>query len=118
MRISDWSSDVCSSDLRLAPAVAHLHPRRPGRHARHGQACHPPGMRLDETVDLLEGHVSLDDEAVAQCSVTRCAILRAAQASLKRRHVPRSEELRVGKECGSTCRYRLAPYLYKNKKNK
>src|SRR3546814_1935524 len=27
MRISDWSSDVCSSDL-LTPAISHIHPFR------------------------------------------------------------------------------------------
>src|SRR3546814_16085575 len=28
MRISDWSSDVCSSDLLFLGALAHRHPRR------------------------------------------------------------------------------------------
>src|SRR3546814_11896337 len=31
MRISDWSSDVCSSDLRRRPALALSHPRRLAR---------------------------------------------------------------------------------------
>src|SRR3546814_1417127 len=32
MRISDWSSDVCSSDLLLVPGPAHAGGQRPGRH--------------------------------------------------------------------------------------
>src|SRR3546814_5990298 len=38
MRISDWSSDVCSSDLRTASACGVSHPHG---HARH--AC-PPSL--------------------------------------------------------------------------
>src|SRR3546814_2147524 len=84
MRISDWSSDVCSSDLadrgrcgggggagpRQQPAHGwgctgrgHLRPRRRGRHIGGGRT----GDR-------------------------------------------RSEERRVGKECVSTCRSRWSPY--------
>src|SRR3546814_4766984 len=37
MRISDWSSDVCSSDLRLGPCAARrISPQRPARHRRLG----------------------------------------------------------------------------------
>src|SRR3546814_13640102 len=35
MRISDWSSDVCSSDLPAVLPGRGAHPRRPGLHARH-----------------------------------------------------------------------------------
>src|SRR3546814_8888655 len=83
MRISDWSSDVCSSDL---PEIG-IRPSAQGadgadgtqqyRHPAGGadvypqprcRACLPPGQRL------------------------------------------RSEERRVGKECVSTCRSRWSPY--------
>src|SRR3546814_10585744 len=33
MRISDWSSDVCSSDLRRARHQSHVRPRKEGRDA-------------------------------------------------------------------------------------
>src|SRR3546814_3886231 len=47
MRISDWSSDVCSSDLCRAAGdhPAQLHPRRPGRRHR----LQPRGIRADRT---------------------------------------------------------------------
>src|SRR3546814_19641588 len=98
MRISDWSSDVCSSDLshgccgNLPIGLAHRRPRRspapclvvpggtaPG-HQPH-QAADPPDPEPD-------------------------------------RAAPRSEERRVGKECVSTCRSRWSPYHYKKKKIK
>src|SRR3546814_3476641 len=47
MRISDWSSDVCSSDLRRRPAaqvrplgLRRPHPRGRGEHGRLGLAAH------------------------------------------------------------------------------
>src|SRR3546814_7547344 len=85
MRISDWSSDVCSSDLRLAelPLV------------------YEPGTRWSYSVGLdLMGRVI---EVVPGQAFD--AFLRA------RLFDPlRSEERRVGKECVSTCRSRWSPY--------
>src|SRR3546814_10652215 len=83
MRISDWSSDVCSSDLgtltvsgeaaakQANKAFKPKGPRQPGQHARGGKASggqeNPAAFR-------------------------------------------RSEERRVGKECVSTGRSRWSPY--------
>src|SRR3546814_8502685 len=79
MRISDWSSDVCSSDLRAGDA-------RPQR-----LAARPAG---------------LEDGADRQLREPGDAATGAA-AGKHRRHRPvRSEERRVGKECVSTSRYR------------
>src|SRR3546814_20558524 len=91
MRISDWSSDVCSSDLL------------PLRHQPHG-------LVLDQFGDG-EAVVGLDQVEV----VERQAGLR--ERLLPGRGATRSEESRVGKECVSTCRSRWPPYHYK-KKNK
>src|SRR3546814_7513217 len=86
MRISDWSSDVCSSDLpaaastRIAVALALI---RSGWLAalRKGRAK-KTGLSADAS--------------------TRTALAEADTA--------RSEERRVGRECVSTCRSRWAPY--------
>src|SRR3546814_1670777 len=80
MRISDWSSDVCSSDLQrrdeiLACRVLALGDR-PGR--RQGNDV---GMHGADFIDAVV---------------------------IERRG--RSEERRVGKECVSTCRSRWSPY--------
>src|SRR3546814_5970148 len=45
MRISDWSSDVCSSDLRPA--------HRRGRVRRHDLACHQPVEQVAHGRELL-----------------------------------------------------------------
>src|SRR3546814_3586306 len=44
MRISDWSSDVCSSDL-CAPVAFAGHPQADGRHRRRVRAKHPWAKR-------------------------------------------------------------------------
>src|SRR3546814_5003827 len=46
MRISDWSSDVCSSDLRPAKAFGQHMPRRIHVYALRTQVSHGAGMRL------------------------------------------------------------------------
>src|SRR3546814_2646056 len=88
MRISDWSSDVCSSDLERA-AVAKAHHLAPQRRS-------PP---------------PLDEAAVAHHQATLDAP-HLDQHALHARNpaVDRSEERRVGKECVSTCRSRWSPY--------
>src|SRR3546814_7101700 len=80
MRISDWSSDVCSSDL-----PCRLSAYRQLRHVRPVVAA-----------------------ALWRSARTRTAgreYLRSPAA-----HHRRSEERRVGKECVSTCRSRWSPY--------
>src|SRR3546814_207770 len=86
MRISDWSSDVCSSDLL-------------GREDRAG----PPQ-------DLLRFQPGLYRLRTGRLHVVR---IEAVQLGIEERHVrreTRSEERRVGKECVSTCRSRWSPY--------
>src|SRR3546814_5484896 len=71
MRISDWSSDVCSSDL---PTVLHVHPCR---HRRDGavQLARPPGevgRRVDAEV-LEERRVGAQQEiGSASCRERVC----------------------------------------------
>src|SRR3546814_11171262 len=96
MRISDWSSDVCSSDL------ARSHDRAGGR-----AGC-------DRSVDA-EIYLSrrLFAGAVRSRAAHRTKLAvghryRGAAAPLCR-----SEERRVGKECVMTWRSRWSPYHYK-----
>src|SRR3546814_20809647 len=102
MRISDWSSDVCSSDLhvRLHFALKNL------------------------TFDgQIKQAMTGDDGSNAMCSVhkkcARCCtcahrldrgLKDVGQMSVIRVKVERSDERRVGKECVSTCRSRWWPY--------
>src|SRR3546814_2576571 len=82
MRISDWSSDVCSSDL----AAAEL---RSGD----GSAVHGGGARDGRPVRRTErGTLGIGGPWPGAAAPFR------------------SEERRVGKECVSTCRSRWSPY--------
>src|SRR3546814_1066100 len=85
MRISDWSSDVCSSDLRIADCE------------------YPFGMRRAVVIDN-------DAPVAGQARLTRELILGLGADADKRVVGGRSEERRVGKECVSTCRSRWSPY--------
>src|SRR3546814_13250418 len=104
MRISDWSSDVCSSDLLLASghidlvveAGLKLHDFAalvPIVEGAGGTMCDWNGEPLHSESD---GHViALGDPARLEDWIEGLA---------------RSEERRVGKECVSTCRSRWSPY--------
>src|SRR3546814_20033969 len=53
---------------------------------------------------------------IRKATITRLKSIRMATASAMSMPGKRSEERRVGKECGSTCRSRWAPYHYNNNK--
>src|SRR3546814_12484069 len=97
MRISDWSSDVCSSDLAQRPSEGVL-------------PVYP--LRLDQTK---RGFWNESREARFQCDDrdrTRLSMApdQAGECSSCGFLFPRSEERRVGKGCVSTCRSRWSPY--------
>src|SRR3546814_18661673 len=110
MRISDWSSDVCSSDLTNDRAVNAVAGLREGQDAkdipaiafgggsRSGRGCRP--------FRFIVLHAFLSYNLMSQHS--RHASGR--NLSEERSHRKRSEERRVGKECVSTCRSRWSPY--------
>src|SRR3546814_17708166 len=96
MRISDWSSDVCSSDLDLTAPYDQL--------AREWDnlVCR---CKKDEAEPLL---IFLTADFNAPVEQIRES---AAEYSRKRPHGRfRSEERRVGKECVRTCRSGWSPY--------
>src|SRR3546814_13887988 len=110
MRISDWSSDVCSSDLVRKGVGTMI-------------------LSLCEAAARAEGFAALELSAtMAGVPLYRgfgFADVRAFEDSgvpliLMRKPISdRSEERRVGKECVSTCRSRWSPDHYKKKtKNK
>src|SRR3546814_3067359 len=98
MRISDWSSDVCSSDLRPRlnddiagggkaeigdeDLVAFSDAERDKRHVQ-GRGCRGRGAGVSRPCIVCDGPFECGDI--------------------------RSEERRVGKECVSTCRSRWSP---------
>src|SRR3546814_11823856 len=98
MRISDWSSDVCSSDLREnAWPEGHLDF---ARCERVGRAY---GLYRSKTVVPRNSRRGAE---IAEKIVYAEARSRGEAGSGRQR----SEERRVGKECGSKCRSRWSPY--------
>src|SRR3546814_9548010 len=83
MRISDWSSDVCSSDLEINASL-------------------PTDVAIQPVLDRT-ALVHSTIRTVAK-NLTEGALLVVVVIFL------RSEERRVGKECVSTCRSRWSPY--------
>src|SRR3546814_18371872 len=119
MRISDWSSDVCSSDLVGDYCWTMLWP-----HLDRGRPCLLPERTCLGCPMIVEGLVSnlgQNFNVLAKSSMLALFLATAACGSdgyswgIGGPGVPgggsgsRSEERRVGEECGSTCRSRWAP---------
>src|SRR3546814_19302883 len=97
MRISYWSSDVCSSDLKE-------------------KAQRDTEARLRASVDAIRKKAS--EEAAGALAnmggtVSREAMEKAISESINANSS--SEESRVGQDCVSTCRTRGSPVNYKTK---
>src|SRR3546814_16483062 len=100
MRISDWSSDVCSSDLVEESEKS-------------GRPTYPDlvqwyGYRLRDTHDLMHVLTGYGRDALGE----QCVLLFTHGQNPSHGHLLlgyRSEERRVGQECVSTCRSRWSP---------
>src|SRR3546814_6009223 len=105
MRISDWSSDVCSSDLDILD-VAHLPDAAP--HFEQGIVGRRSRVGRIEQQDPVETRA----EACGQLPVLALDDMDDGRPrpGQQRRDHKRSAERRVGKECVSTCRYRWSQY--------
>src|SRR3546814_10859120 len=96
MRISDWSSDVCSSDLRLDGADL--------TRAVLARARAEGGSWRKATLQHANlGGATLVDMDLSEAGMAHCEL---AGIRLER---CRREERRVGNECVSTCRSRWSP---------
>src|SRR3546814_12634887 len=104
MRISDWSSDVCSSDL-AAFVVSSQGCADIG-------ICYPPHK--------VPQHIALSGVTTAAAAASTAddnplASLLKPGGRVDGNAELRSEERRGGKESCSTCRSRWSPYHYKKK---
>src|SRR3546814_19971525 len=107
MRISDWSSDVCSSDLAVAVAK-YAFPNRLGALGLAGLSAifSNTGYMGIPLLMLAFGEAGMLPAIIT--TILNGAVIMAFGIVLLELDV-RSEERRVGKECGSTCRSRWAP---------
>src|SRR3546814_12165300 len=111
MRISDWSSDVCSSDLILVVD---------GNDLLEGQSLAVVPAQGDRRI--LGQRAALGGPQGIGVQQGRLGAGLGCPAEARhvgmRRALRRSEERRVGKECVSTCRSRWSPYHSKKKQKK
>src|SRR3546814_19129799 len=96
MRISDWSSDVCSSDLTLPQPVRPAESRQAGFGGNSG-----PGKNHDVANVVHRRHLAAENKRGK--AMTRIGLIGAGG------RMGRSEERRVGKEWVSPCRSRWSP---------
>src|SRR3546814_18549573 len=101
MRISDWSSDVCSSDLRKSYKKRPFEKVASGRHAvqtlPNGQGFSYRCQRLDASAQWFKRNMPGNTNPISEKFGIRTG--------------PRSEERRVGKECVSTSNPRWSQCL-------
>src|SRR3546814_18049876 len=107
MRISDWSSDVCSSDL---DPTYRRHPMATTRHATaHWSGDLKTGGGTISTPQsglMAETAYGFNTRFGDKKGTNPEELIAAAHAAC----FTRSEERREGKEYGRTCRFRWAPY--------
>src|SRR3546814_19183532 len=111
MRISDWSSDVCSSDRAEEGqaagdrwrAVARVEAERARCHLRHDREA---AVQLD----VIESFDITDDQF---CAFAQHRFLRGAvRVGVALQIVLSSDYRRVGQECVRTCNSRCGPVSY------
>src|SRR3546814_5384854 len=125
MRISDWSSDVCSSDLiavRVRPFVPDANAvllqipdvrvalQEPQQFVDDRLDVQLLGREQRETLGQVEAHLVAEHAVGAGPGPV---LLENAGLADMPHPVERSEARRVGKECVSPCRSRWSPYHYK-----
>src|SRR3546814_11860322 len=102
MRMIDWSSDVCSSDLGLTPQYKALQ----ALYSRYkGQGLVVVGFPANDFAGQEPG---TNEEISSFCSTNYGVDFPMFSKMVATGE--RSEERRVGKECVSTCRSRWSPY--------
>src|SRR3546814_18501501 len=105
MRISDWSSDVCSSDLQRHPQK--LVRRQPALPVRHRPSSKARALRQRQDADPFAA-AALDDGQPDRL-VGGAVAQRRIHEPVLGKDIRRSEESRVGKEWLSTGSFRWSP---------
>src|SRR3546814_17668634 len=103
MRISDWSSDVCSSDLHCRAYRKNWLAANPARTAAY--RAKSPRQHKERRAEFKKIIDRIKSVPCKDCDESY------PPRVMEFDHLnPRSEERRVGKECVSTCRSRWSRY--------
>src|SRR3546814_14870281 len=119
MRISDWSSDVCSSDLNpvtraeQAAALRRAAAAQPFVLSARSVEREELQAMLGQWFGSEAGGEGGDDPVLKSLPLPALVDIDFVGED----RAARSEERRVGKECVSTCRVRWSPYHKKKQKN-
>src|SRR3546814_12559376 len=114
MRISDWSSDVCSSDLYqtyVALGQAYYFTDQPAQaieNYRKAAPLAPDGETYLNLARILWGEGQLGEAKQAAQKALDNGVKQPEEA---RKILARSEERRAGKECVGKCRSRWSRYI-------
>src|SRR3546814_14498681 len=111
MRISDWSSDVCSSDLAVLVLAGDITPAEARAKVEKYFGALPPGTPVAHPTSWPVKRTGTVRE-IAYDRVAQARIYRVWNIS------DRSEKSWVGKAGVSTCRSRWSPYHLKKTKEK
>src|SRR3546814_5595395 len=103
MRISDWSSDVCSSDLIVKTGRTHLQDATP---ITLGQEISAWVAQIDFGLDAIQNTLP----GIYDLAIGGTAVGTGLNAHPKFGNLARSEASRVVNECVRTCRSRWSPY--------
>src|SRR3546814_12489598 len=109
MRISDWSSDVCSSDLpEMVSEVLDVMTALAKDGMTMMVVTHEMGFarKVADRIVFMEDGAVIDDISTTEFFAGKPSGRASAFLS---KILNRSEERRVGKECVSTCRSRWSP---------
>src|SRR3546814_18554331 len=97
MRISDWSSDVCSSDFEMRPLRVR------------SEVVPDAGLEVEPRIDGAAVE-RLNFGLLGAFAKSTFALALEPELVIVAAIPPRSEERRVGKEWVSTCKSRWLPY--------
>src|SRR3546814_20646201 len=107
MPISDWSTDVCASDLPRTPTL--ISERTPDRE-REGMSHSNKESRMTYWTAALLALALAASPAAARTKAPPVVEGQTPQQPVASGNYPRSEERREGEECVSRCRSRWSPY--------